>query len=493
MILKVVFHKYKTKSDVQITKEIKEIIMKKFFAIILSLVLVFSFTCATPVKAADVTAEDIAKQIMTYFAKEPANVDGVNTAVLDSQMGVTDADIERKLQELEKLDANLAKQMRRLVEDWTKFDTAGYVNFYHPKDDYTINESEMITGIPNDKTVVIFVYGNQMRTDEGHKGEMSDEHIGRAKTTLALALKYPNVYIAVSGGHTANRGAAATETNLYDSEAGAMYKWLTQTPLQPSNINGEPIEGMDPVLEDYYIDPNRPTIDPSRIIIDEVAMDTVGNITNTMNKLPSTVNKFVTVTSSYHIPRATLFLDSYIIKNNKNYEIIDNLGWAQDGHADESLSMQLSGVCSFFGFTKTVSFGSFSFEQPDVPAHCQVSDPATLNVSLKSGVQVKKGDDLRELLKATATYTNTAQDQNTDGFEFDVVDQIEISGYDPNKAGEQSVTFSYKYNGKTIYADLGIVVKDNVNPDTGVESIVGLMSLTAMASACAVVFVRRKH
>ena len=470
--------------------------MKKLLAIILSLVLVFSFANSTAVKAADATSESLTLEILGYFGKGPAEVakndSTINTAVLDSQMGTVDADVERKLQELEKIDATQAAKLRKLVEDWTKFDTAGFVNVYHPNNDYTINESEMIN-IPNDNSVVVFVYGNQMRTDEGHVGEMSVEHIERAKTTLALALKYPNVYIAVSGGHTANRGAAATKTDLYDSEAGAMYKWLTQTPLQPTNINGEPIEGMDPVLEDYYVDPNRPTIDPSRIIIDEVAMDTVGNITNTMNKLPSTVNKFVTVTSSYHIPRATLFLDSYIIKNNKNYEIIDNLGWAQDGHADESLSMQLSGVCSFFGFTKTVSFGSFSFEQPDVPAHCQVSDPATLNVSLKSGVQVKKGDDLRELLKATATYTNTAQDQNTDGFEFDVVDQIEISGYDPNKAGEQSVTFSYKYNGKTIYADLGIVVKDNVNPDTGVESIVGLMSLTAMASACAVVFVRRKH
>lgn len=137
-------------------------------------------------------------------------------------------------------------------------------------------------GLVGDDSLCIVVLGYKLKAD----GSMEDELVDRLHVAKASAEKYPNSFIFVSGGATA-------DNNKNETEAGQMSKWLEQQGIQGS-----------------------------RIIKDESAMTILQNAENTYKILRDShkqVKNLVLVSSDYHIKRASLLYHATIQKlANKN-------------------------------------------------------------------------------------------------------------------------------------------------------------------------------
>jgi hypothetical protein len=119
-------------------------------------------------------------------------------------------------------------------------------------------------GLPQDDSLCIVILGYGLRDN----GSMKEELIDRLVVGLASALKYPNAYVCVTGGPTAN--------NTNDTEAGQMARWL-----------------MDKGLE------------PGRILVEDRALSTTENARNVFRVLRTNVpqvDSVAVVSSDYHIP-----------------------------------------------------------------------------------------------------------------------------------------------------------------------------------------------
>ena len=104
-------------------------------------------------------------------------------------------------------------------------------------------------------------------------GNMGEELIGRCEAALASAEKYPNAYLALTGGGTAVNNRAATE-------ARAMEAWFLKRGVAPE-----------------------------RIIVEENSMTTDENARYTTRILTErypSVKSLAIVTSSYHVPLGSL-------------------------------------------------------------------------------------------------------------------------------------------------------------------------------------------
>lgn len=103
-------------------------------------------------------------------------------------------DIQRLVEKLKALNSTKG-------EEWEKIMKYGdYVNT-----DMNVN----VDGLPNDDSLCITVLGFSLNDD----GIMKDELVGRLQTALASAQKYPNAYVAVTGGGTAKNNPNATEVD----------------------------------------------------------------------------------------------------------------------------------------------------------------------------------------------------------------------------------------------------------------------------------------
>ena len=401
-------------------------------------------------------AQNILKDLVQYFT----NTSFSDTTPLSQVGQASYAEVERKLRELQAVDPVLANRWRLLLQDWRTVNADGFTNVYHAKSDYSVNTDDMVYGLPNDKSLAIFMYGNAMDAS----GNMSAENIGRCNAVLALAQQYPNAYILLSGGHTQSDDKKHTNEPRYipqyDSEAGASYKYLTQTALQPTYMDGTFIEGATPVLEEKYIDATRPKIDPSRIILDECAQDTVGNITNTMAKLKNypEIKNFVTVTSDYHIPRATLLLMSFVRTRGLNYNYVGNLGSEVLPKKTESIALQKMSFTGIVGVTIGFADPNLTISTPKeitVKFGDRVA-PYQLSEEANTPIEVSKTDGFNKL-HVIATFENTDSSQNVSKYSLDVADKVVITGYDEKSKDAQLVTFTYTYNGETVETKVNLI------------------------------------
>ena len=89
-------------------------------------------------------------------------------------------DIQRLVEKLKALNSTKGEEWEKIMEYWD------YVNT-----DMNVN----VDGLPNDDST------------------MKDELVGRLQTALASAQKYPNAYVAVTGGGTAKNNPNATEAD----------------------------------------------------------------------------------------------------------------------------------------------------------------------------------------------------------------------------------------------------------------------------------------
>ena len=196
------------------------------------------------------------------------------------------ADIRALLAELKDISPEAGAAWERIMDYWS------YVN-----EDLNINMDVLPDGLPQDDSLCIVVLGYQLNPD----GTMADELVGRCKTALRSAEKYPNAYIAVTGGGTAMK--------VNTTEAAQMASWFVS--------NG---------------------IDPERIITEGSSMTTTENARFTCNiileEYPQ-IRSVAIVSSDYHLPLGCLlfkeqFLLSSVYRDTYPVEVISNAGFAAE-------------------------------------------------------------------------------------------------------------------------------------------------------------------
>lgn len=211
--------------------------------------------------------------------------------------------IEEKLNKLKEQDAQLGAVWENIMDYWSYANT-----------EMKIQLDCVPENLPEDDSLCIIILGKKLNAD----GSMTDELIGRLKLGMAIAEAYPNSYIAVTGGGTADNNPNATE-------GLQMGKWLLKQGLEES-----------------------------RIIVEDCAPDTVGNAQNTFAILQEqypNVDSLVILTSDYHVARGSiLFHSTFMLDAHKTgtnpIEIVAGVGLYTGEESYESFELQARGVRS---------------------------------------------------------------------------------------------------------------------------------------------------
>lgn len=317
-----------------------------------------------------------------------------------------ETDIQRVLDQLEERDATEAEVWGQIMDYWSYVNTEMKVNLDVAPD-----------GLPNDNTLCFVVLGYQLNPD----GSMKDELIGRLQVALDSAKKYPNAYVACTGGGTAADNPDATE-------ADQMAAWLIEQGL-----------------------------DPARIIVENKSSSTVENAEFTYRILRESypqIDSLALITSDYHVPRGCLLYNARLLLSayeagDKLLTIDSNAGYQAGHEGYESIALQANGVCQIAGLYDLASqISDGTYEQPTL------SRLISLNITITADRQVQ----------VKALYDS--------GYTRDVTALAEISGCDPDAEGKQTVTAYYSENGvrkgATIVVDNAAIEdpSEPADPDT---------------------------
>lgn len=155
--------------------------MKKIFKFVMTVVvfLCLSFSFSIPVFASESGETDIINEMISYYS---------------TYQSTAKTDIQRLVEKLKALNSTKGEEWEKIMEYWD------YVNT-----DMNVN----VDGLPNDDSLCITVLGVALNDD----GTMKDELVGRLQTALASAQKYPNAYVAVTGGGTAKNNPNVIEAD----------------------------------------------------------------------------------------------------------------------------------------------------------------------------------------------------------------------------------------------------------------------------------------
>lgn len=156
------------------------------------------------------------------------------------------------LQQMAAVDPDQAAVWERIMEHWS------WVNSGMP-----VAENVLPDGLPEDNSLCIVVLGYGLNDD----GSMKEELVDRLVVALASAVKYPNAWIAVTGGQTSETKGV--------TEAGQMAAWL-----------------------------QKKGIEQSRIIQEKQSLSTTANAVNTYKLLSASypqVNSIALISSDYHL------------------------------------------------------------------------------------------------------------------------------------------------------------------------------------------------
>ena len=215
----------------------------RLFQKILSLFLVLAcLVLPVSVQAAETDLEEYVWQMIQYYLRYQDRA--------EEEIGVL-------LNYLEKQDPEEGALWCSIMADWS------YINAQMP-----VTQKMLPDGLPTDDSLCIVIMGYGLRAD----GTMREELIDRLVAGLSLALKYPNAYVAVTGGPTSSVDGV--------TEAGQMAAWL--------RARG---------------------IEDSRLIVENRSMSTVQNVKKVCAILAEDypeVTSLAIVTSDYHIHRSCL-------------------------------------------------------------------------------------------------------------------------------------------------------------------------------------------
>ncbi len=200
--------------------------------------------------------------------------------------------ISALLEELQTADPELGRFWRRTV------DYLAYTD-----GELAINRSSVPEDLPEDDSLCIIVLGFQLLYD----GEMAPELLGRCELALEAAQRYPNAWIAVTGGGTAAGNRAATEADV-------MAEWLISRGIAPERI----------------------IIENSSLTTDQNAVNTCAILTE---EIPQ-VRQLMIVTSDYHVPLGCMmfseaaYLYSMETENPIPFSVSANYAYATSGNAE---------------------------------------------------------------------------------------------------------------------------------------------------------------
>ena len=360
--------------------------MKKFLKVVLAGLMSFSMMLSMVIPAfAMGNEQDIINEMIRYYAAYQTKAD---------------TDIERLCQELSKIDKTKGEEWSKIMDYWK------YVN-----DGMTVNLNVLPDGNPTDDSLCIVVLGFQLNPD----GTMKDELIGRLQVALDSAKKYPNAYVACTGGGTASENPNATEADL-------MAAWLIE--------HG---------------------IDESRVIVENKSKTTVENAQFTYKMLRKSypqIDTLCMVTSDYHVQRGSLLYNTRLILSayevgDKLLTITSNAGYPAGHESYEPLKHQARSLCQLIGENE---LGKQIYAQDfDIPTLSQLTD-----LELIGKESYKVGDDLD--LKVIARYDSD--------YSKDITKDAIISGYDKTKSGQQTISVQYTENDITKTKDMIINVTD---------------------------------
>jgi len=332
-------------------------------------------------------------------------------------------DIARLTEKLAETDAEKAQAWNKIMAYWE------YVN-----DGMEICTDVLPDGLPTDDTLCITVLGYALNAD----GTMKEELIGRLQVAIDSAEKYPNAYVACTGGGTASGNPFATE-------ADQMAAWLQEHGL-----------------------------DSDRIIVENQSKSTVQNAELTYRLLRKNypqITSLAIVTSDYHIPRGCLLYNAQLILSAYEAEdlplnVVGNAGYRAGHNGYEAVSLQASGIAQIAGIT---------------PSHRKpvLSELTQITVQGKTEYLCGEVPDLQ----VTAYY-------NSD-FSRTVTNLAVITGYDPDQAGTQTLTATYEENGNLCTAEITVTVRDNTRIWV-IPLAVGITVLI-VAGAAVVLFLKRKN
>ncbi len=346
---------------------------RKCFAVILALVMVLPMAGTVSAEKNDDTA-DYVRQILNYYTHHQE---------------AAGTDIDCLIYELSEIDLELAQAWASIMEYWT------YVN-----SDFQLHPGVLPDGLPKDDSLCIVVLGYELASD----GTMKKELIGRLETALKSAEKYPNAYIACTGGGTADYNNTVTE-------AGEMAKWLMEKGIAKD-----------------------------RIIVEDQSFSTVDNARYTCRILSNSypqVTHLALVTSDYHLPRASLLFHteanlSAVENDVPLLCIAANAAFEAGRNIKESFEGQINNMLYLTGI---------SISEMEKPALSK------LDCILVSGnAQCLSGMELN--LQVTAYYDT--------GLYRDVTNRAKYIGIDLAAIGEQTVTVAYEEGGKTATAAVKI-------------------------------------
>ena len=213
--------------------------MRKFSSVLLALLLLL-----TPVQASAATmdVDDYAQLMIQYYLAYGEKADGEIEALLDN--------IE---------DPWLKEMWRGIMDSWE------FHNYHMP-----VYQGILPDGLPEDDSLCIVIMGFGLNQN----GSMKQELIDRLTVGLSSAQKYPNAYVAVTGGQTSGIKGV--------TEAGQMARWLSD--------NG---------------------ISSNRLIVENSALRTTENAISVHKRLLENYpqgTSLAVVTSDYHIRQAcTMF------------------------------------------------------------------------------------------------------------------------------------------------------------------------------------------
>lgn len=210
-------------------------------------------------------------------------------------------DITRQMKER---DPKQGSVWEKLMFDWA------WIN-----EDMPIYENTLPDDLPGDDSLCIVVMGFGLNAD----GSIRPELVNRLEVALAMANRYPNAYVLVTGGQT---GAVDGIT-----EAGQMAAWLQDKGLPKS-----------------------------RVIQENQSLSTTANAVNTYKLLTRAypqVDSIAVVTSDYHIAQSCAMFAAVSnyqsgYKGGKSLELVGN-AVCDTGLTEDSLLTQAWGISLIMG------------------------------------------------------------------------------------------------------------------------------------------------
>lgn len=212
---------------------------------------------------------------------------------------------EELLKELENADKDQARRWKRILDCWQK-----------STNDMPLHNSTLPDGLDGSSALCLIVLGFQLNPD----GSMQNELIGRLKTALESAKKYPNAYVLCTGGGTASAAPGITEADV-------MAQWLMKHGIAEERIiveNRSLITSQNAIFSCQILQEDYPEITQAAII-----------------------------SSDYHIPWGKVLFEAQFLLEDHPITVVSNAAF-QTGKkisASALLRYQLNGIREIAGIS----------------------------------------------------------------------------------------------------------------------------------------------